>query len=143
MMTLGELLDLVSGRTTLVVELKSLQDGDRRLPARAAEVLGNHAGPVAAMSFDPAQILALRMLAPKLARGIVAEHLRTPAEFAAAWRAQPQFIAYSVRNLPAVAPVIGRYVLGMPLLTWTVRTEADRTRARRWADQMIFEGFRA
>jgi glycerophosphoryl diester phosphodiesterase len=27
------------------------------------------------------------------------------------------------------------------LLTWTVRTAADRARAARWADQMIFEGF--
>ncbi len=143
MMTLGELLDLVAGRSTLVVELKSRHDGDPRLPARAAEVLGNYAGPVAAMSFDPVQIFALRTLAPKLARGIVAEHLHTPAELAAAWRARPQFIAYAVRNLPAAAPVIGRYVLGIPLLTWTVRTETDRARARRWADQMIFEGFRA
>jgi glycerophosphoryl diester phosphodiesterase len=30
----------------------------------------------------------------------------------------------------------------MPLLTWTVRTNEERDRARRWADQMIFEGFR-
>jgi glycerophosphoryl diester phosphodiesterase len=31
--------------------------------------------------------------------------------------------------------------LGLPLLTWTVRTAADRATAARWADQMIFEGF--
>jgi glycerophosphoryl diester phosphodiesterase len=30
----------------------------------------------------------------------------------------------------------------MNLLTWTVRTEADVKQARRWANQMIFEGFR-
>ena len=29
-----------------------------------------------------------------------------------------------------------------PLLTWTVRTPEDRERAGRYADQMIFEGFR-
>jgi len=33
-------------------------------------------------------------------------------------------------------------VLRLPLLTWTVRSETERQRARRWADQMIFEGFR-
>ena len=32
--------------------------------------------------------------------------------------------------------------LGLPLLTWTVRSAADRAAATRWADQMIFEGFR-
>ena len=31
--------------------------------------------------------------------------------------------------------------LGLPLLTWTVRTPEQRQRAARYADQMIFEGF--
>src|SRR3954470_11083276 len=52
-MTLGELCDLVAGRTPLVLELKSRFDGDRRLVTRAAEVLKSYAGPVAVMSFDP------------------------------------------------------------------------------------------
>ena len=30
----------------------------------------------------------------------------------------------------------------MPLLAWTVRSEDERQRAARYADQMIFEGFR-
>ena len=55
---------------------------------------------------------------------------------------KPHFIAYWVRDLPAFAPLFARNVLGMSLLTWTVRTAAERARARRWTDQMIFEGFR-
>ena len=54
----------------------------------------------------------------------------------------PQFIAYSVKDLPAALPLAARHLCGMPLLTWTVRSTADRQRAARWADQMIFEGFR-
>jgi glycerophosphoryl diester phosphodiesterase len=57
-------------------------------------------------------------------------------------RARPQFLAYSVRDLPSPVPVTSRYGLGLPLLTGTVRTDDDRARAARWADQMIFEGFR-
>ena len=34
-----------------------------------------------------------------------------------------------------------RGVLGLPLLTWTVRAPEDRERAARFADQIIFEGF--
>lgn len=143
MMTLGELFELVAGRSTLVLELKSHRDGDRRLPARVAEVVGGYCGPVAAMSFDPAQVLALGDLAPTLARGITAQRSHGLANFRQDWRARPQFIAYAVKDLPALAPLIGRYVLQMPLLAWTVRTQADRDRARSWADQMIFEGFRA
>ena len=56
--------------------------------------------------------------------------------------AELQFLAYSVRDLTSPVPLISRYLFGLPLLTWTVRSEDDRARATRWADQMIFEGFR-
>jgi glycerophosphoryl diester phosphodiesterase len=55
---------------------------------------------------------------------------------------RPQFIAYSVKDLPSTLPIVARRVLKLPLLTWTVRTPEDRERAARYADQMIFEGFR-
>jgi glycerophosphoryl diester phosphodiesterase len=58
------------------------------------------------------------------------------------WRTKPHFIAYYVRDLPALAPLLARHVLGMKLLTWTVRSEAERKRVRWWAQQVIFEGFR-
>ena len=56
--------------------------------------------------------------------------------------ARPQFVAYAVAALPAAAPLFARRVLRWPLLAWTVRTAAERQCAARWADQMIFEGFR-
>jgi glycerophosphoryl diester phosphodiesterase len=148
-LTLGELCDLVGGRATLVLELKSRFDGDRRLSQRAADVLATYAGPVAVMSFDPIMIEAVRTIAPKLPRGIVAERHndhRTDAWHLAnllhAYRTRPHFIAYSRADLPAAAPLIARLVFGLPLLTWTVRSEEDRRTAARYADQIIFEGFR-
>jgi hypothetical protein len=59
-----------------------------------------------------------------------------------ALRTRPQFIAYWVKDLPAAIPTIARKLCGLPLLTWTVRSADDRQRATRYADQMIFEGFR-
>src|SRR5258708_18208995 len=73
MITLGELCELVAGRVTLVIEIKSHFDGDRRLIRRAAEVLASYDGPVALMSCDPGPMAALRALAPWITRGIVAE----------------------------------------------------------------------
>jgi hypothetical protein len=58
-----------------------------------------------------------------------------------AWRSRPHFVAYWVNELPATAPWIAHHVFGLPLLTWTVRTQEQRQRAARYADQMIFEGF--
>jgi len=59
-MTFGEFLALVAGRTPLFIELKSRHDGDLRLVNRAADVLASYAGPAALMSFDPILIGALR-----------------------------------------------------------------------------------
>src|SRR5712692_10241359 len=73
MITLGELCDLVAGRTPLVIELKSRFDRDRRLVLRAAAVLSGYRGAAAVMSSDPGQIAALREIAPRLPRGVVAE----------------------------------------------------------------------
>ncbi len=155
-LTLGELCELVGGRATLVLELKSRFDGDRKLVQRVAAVLANYAGPVAVMSFDPSLIEAARQIAPGLTRGIVAERhyahrawdrlppseKRHMAHLLHALRTRPQFVAYSVKDLPAAAPLIARMMFGRPLLTWTVRSEADRRCAARWADQIIFEGIR-
>ena len=156
MMALGDLCALVAGRVPLVIEVKSHFDGDRKLVARMAEVLASYRGPVVGMSFDPDQVLALRELVPKLARGIIAERSyeeadwpgTTPAQregmlhLRHAFRTRPHFVAYWVDELPAPAPWIARNIFGLPLLTWTVRTPEQRARAARHADQMIFEGFR-
>jgi glycerophosphoryl diester phosphodiesterase len=60
----------------------------------------------------------------------------------AALAAAPNFLAYRVADLSSPLPQFARHVLRMPVLTWTVRTFAERLRASRYADQMIFEGFR-
>jgi glycerophosphoryl diester phosphodiesterase len=157
-MTLGGLCDLVADRATLLLELKSRFDGDGRLPVRVAKVLAGYRGPVAAMSFDPGPVEALRTIAPSLMRGIVAERQyahhahhhwnglsaaakRRLAFLLHAHRTRPHFVAYAVRDLPAVAPALAR-LLGLPLLAWTVRSDDEHARAARYADQMIFEGFR-
>lgn len=156
MMTLGELCALVAGRVTLFLEMKSRFDGDMRLPARVASVLQGYAGPVAAMSFDPALVAEIGRVAPGLPRGIVAERWYRDKEWSPltpmdktklgnllhGFHTRPHFVAYSIRDLPATAPLVARFLFGLPLLAWTVRTEADRKRAKLWANQMIFEGFR-
>jgi glycerophosphoryl diester phosphodiesterase len=156
MMTLGDLCDLVGGAVTMLVELKSRFDGDGRLPVRVATVLANYRGPVASMSFDPRQLAWLRQKSPPLVRGILAAKYRPHPywDLMPTWMRHgmgylftalacaPQFVAYAIADLPALAPLAARQVFGLPLLTWAVRTEAERRTAERWADQMIFEGFR-
>jgi glycerophosphoryl diester phosphodiesterase len=153
-LTLGELCELVAGRAALALELKSRFDGDRRLAQRAVAVLASYKGPAAVMSFDPALVAAVRGIAPRLPRGIVAQRhyddwpglppaLRRRMTYLLHLpRTRPHFIAYAIKDLPAPAPLIARFVFRLPLLTWTVRSEDERARAARWADQIIFEGWR-
>ncbi len=157
MMTLGDLMDLVAGRATLVLELKSRFDGDLRLAARTAAVLAAYRGPVGVMSFDPALIIELRRIDPRIVRGIAAGRRYPPPVWnflgpakrfelsclLHAWRSRPRFLAYRVDDLAAAAPRTARSAFGLPLLAWTVRSAQDRTMAARFADQVIFEGFRA
>lgn len=153
---LREFLAAVRGRAPLYLELKSAWNGDTRLVERAAALLASYSGPAALMSFDPDLVKAMGEVAPAIPRGIVAES----AQFRREWkrmpwprrfalgnllhlsRTRPDFVAYGVRDLPALAPFFARRFLRLPLLTWTVRSVADQARAKRWADQMIFEGFR-
>jgi len=118
--------------------------------------LSSYGGPAVGMSFDPDQVMALRELMPSRPRGIVAERQYTAEDWPEASPAQrrgmthlrhflrtrPDFVAYWVNELPAPAPWIARNIFGCPLLTWTVRTPEQRSSAKRYADQMIFEGFR-
>jgi len=153
---LAELLALVAGKVPLVLELKSSWDGDTVLAKKVAEQLLNYEGPVVVMSFDPDLVAALKNYAPGLPRGIVAErrYLHPYWKFLSAGKKQylglllhilrtkPHFVAYAQFDLPAVAPLIARYVFGMPLLSWTVRTEKERTRVSKWVNQIIFEHIR-
>jgi glycerophosphoryl diester phosphodiesterase len=155
MMTLADLCALVAGRVPLVIEVKSVFNGDRKLVKRMAEVLSSYQGPAVGMSFDPDQVMALRELIPSRPRGIVAERHYTAQDWPEAspaqrrdmthlrhfFRTRPDFVAYYVDELPALAPWLARNVFRYPLLTWTVRRPAQRARAAQYADQMIFEGF--
>jgi glycerophosphoryl diester phosphodiesterase len=154
--TLSAFLDRIAGRVPLIVEIKSRFDGDLRLIRRAAQILRGYAGPVAAKSFDPAVVAALRELAPDLPRGIVAESRYEHPDWANLGPAQkhamgnllhlaetrPDFLSWRVADLPSAAPFLCRHLGHMPVMTWTVRTEEDRRRAAAHADQMVFEGFR-
>src|SRR5580700_10992215 len=81
MMSLADLCILVRGRVPIIVEVKSHFDGDHRLVKRMAEVLASYPGPVAGMSFDPDQVVALREMIPERPRGIVAQSDYTEADW--------------------------------------------------------------
>jgi glycerophosphoryl diester phosphodiesterase len=159
-LTFAELLDLVAGRAPLFAEIKS--EWDSPSPAfmvAIANLATAYTGPLALMSFDPAVMAEMRRLAPGVPRGIVTGTYRHPdgtpwypdqltdarrqalANIEESVLADPYFYAYDVRGLPSPVAQRIRSELRLPVLTWTVRTDADRRTAADHADAAIFEGY--
>lgn len=158
--TLAEILAVIAGRVALLVEIKDqgerLDDtGVGPLEARVAALLSRYDGPVAAMSFNPASVAAFGAAAPSIPRGLVAggplcfegvgltRARRAALAALSAYDASGAcFVSYDHRALPTPETTRLRES-GAPVLCWTVRSAAQEAEARRSADNVTFEGYRA
>ena len=159
--TLSDFLSAVAGRVPIVCELKSRFDGDWRIGERVAALAGAYEGPLALKSFDPDLIAFLRLKYPRLGPpgrpcpiGIVAEasyddsywafltpeQKRACESFDHRARSEPDFLSWNVKDLPHKTPFFQKECYGLPVMTWTVRTAEQREAAKKWADQIVFEG---
>jgi glycerophosphoryl diester phosphodiesterase len=149
-----QLLDLVAGRTPIICEIKSDFDGDARLADAIAVKAGAYAGPLAIKSFDPAVVAHLRKERCDRPLGVVAEadyqgdywRRLSPrqksdcANFLHFPETTPDFLSFSVDDLPHPTPFLLRALRSTPVMVWTVRNAAQRAKAAQWADQIVFEG---
>jgi glycerophosphoryl diester phosphodiesterase len=153
--SLSAFLAIIGGRVAVIVEIKSRYDHDMRLADRALAAVATYPGPVCLKSFDPAVLVHLRAMGIICPLGLVAqagyddeEFGRLPPEKRAGFvdlrdfpLARPDFLSWNLNDLPHAVPMLCRAGIGMPVMTWTVRSQKDLTHARAWADQIIFEGF--
>jgi len=115
-----------------------------------------YAGPVCLKSFDPAVLVHLRGAGALCPLGLVAqarydtseEWAGLPQDRRASFAdlrdfplALPDFLSWNLADLPHAVPMLCRKGIGMPVMTWTVRSREALVRGRLWADQIIFEGF--
>lgn len=153
MQTLGELLEQVAGRATLVIELKSHWDDDFTLAKRALKILETYDGPFCLMSFDPHVIAAICELSPCTVRGITADRTTDPwydflplarrlemRNFAHLETTKPHFVSYLWSDLP-FEPITEIRKAGYPVITWTLHSKEDSSQALRYCDQVTFEGY--
>ena len=141
--TLGEILALIEGKAPLLIEVKAPNRSVAALCRSVEAALGAYKGPVGVMSFNPEVGAWFARHAPARLRGLVVTEqdkgLRGLAERPLAlWRSRADFLAYDIRDLPSRFADAQR-AKGMPVLTWTVRSLADRARAAEHASQIIYE----
>lgn len=142
---LAALLERCGGGVPLLVEIKVR---GRIVAPLCAAVTRDLAAwcdaPVAIMSFNPLVLRWFGRFAPRVVRGLVVTQqgegmMRGKIGRALAlWLGKPDFLACDIRDLPSPFASRAR-AKGLPVLTWTVRSDDDQARAARHADQIIFE----
>jgi len=141
--TLKEILGLIGGKAPLLIEVKAPGREVGALSRAVEAALKDYIGPVAVMSFNPEVGRWFARHAPTVLRGLVVTEAGrrwrgTLTRHLALWRSRADFLAYDIRDLPSSFAAAQR-MKGLPVLTWTCRTIADRARAAEHADQIIYE----
>ncbi len=140
--SLRQLLRLTRGKVPLVLELKGRKGDDDGFADSVLEALDGYEGPVALMSFDHWLLKDLKDLGCTYPVGLTAWG-NSPEDFATHESAMDyglDFISYCVDHLPNPF-VTAQRARGIPVITWTVRTDEAVVRTFAEADQMTFEGF--
>jgi len=134
--TLAEALAVIGDRAPVLVELKTPCGQEGLLERRVAELLADHPGPKAVLSFNPDALAWLARHAPDLRRGLNASR---PEEIALAQRASADFLSVSV-DLTVTEALQAWRRMG-EAIAWTCRTPADYARTRTFVENVMFEGF--
>lgn len=139
------------GERPVMVEIKSRRLRAGRLEEQVAAALDAHPGPACVASFNPTTVRWFRRHRPDVIRVLTATADADPrlpaavrrrlAELRDAATLEPHAVSYDLAGLPNAATTAWR-AMGRPLITWTVRTEADLAKAEVEADNLIFENVR-
>lgn len=151
--TLSEVLEIVNGQVPLLIELKVDGPFNELLAEQTIKALEGYPAPhlIAIQSFNPFAMKYLRKNHPnKYAYGqLVANELEGYSKFTeylfktmkVTMISKPNFIAYNVDDFP------NKYLRrkrrkGMPVLSWTIKSDELYAKAIQYADNVIFEKIR-
>jgi glycerophosphoryl diester phosphodiesterase len=144
--TLRQLLDSVAGRVPLLIEVKSKRQMQvEAICIAVRDELAGYDGHHAVMSFDPRVSRWFAEHSPSTVRGLVVTEENDKGLTGALrrrvmlWHARPDFLAYDIRDLPSSFAAAQR-ARGLPVATWTVRSQELLQRAAIHADAPIAEG---
>jgi glycerophosphoryl diester phosphodiesterase len=150
---LGEVFDVVAGRVPIMIEIKNHRGRAGAVEPRVAALLERYRGPATVTSFNPQSVAWFAGHIPGVLRGQTAMRFDGDTTDVPRWlraplgqlrfnpRTRPHYVSYALGDLPTPWTDAWR-ARGRPLIAWTARTEAELSRARDLADNLIFEGVR-
>lgn len=146
--TLEDALKAINGKTPILIEIKN--NGKVGFEKNIWKILSSYKGEYAVQSFNPYTLEWFKINAPHVKRGQLSSFFKGNDSIGFAKKfalkrmllnkkiSEPNFIAYQIENLP------NRYVKkysDLPLLAWCIRSEESFLKAKKIADNVIFEGF--
>ncbi len=137
-----ELLEIVDGRVPLIVEMKGNPGKDDLMVDQIAADIADYSGQIAVMAFGHHLVRQFAEKLPNVPTGLVAEHTK-PRDLEAHFSMlahKVEFVSFDVDDLPNPFVETVHDRLGLPVITWTVRTKEQLDRTYRYADQPTFEG---
>ena len=148
--SLAEALKFINGRVPVIIEIKN-EGNVGPLEAALLRQVATYKGEFAVQSFNPYSLGWFKNNAPHICRGQLSSNFKGEA---LTWHTKfllsnlllnkvsaPHFIAYDLNALPTMPTTATRRLLGAPLVAWTVRSQSDRQKAVRVADNYIFDPF--
>lgn len=148
--TLIEVLDLVAGRVPLLIEIKNTGRAGR-LERKIWDMLKDYEGEYAVQSFNVLSIAWFKKHVPNVSIGQLSSYLR--GERLNLFKkyfiktlmgnkiTRPDFINYNFEDLPN--KYVDRYIKrrSVPLLAWTICSQADYDSIKDIVDNILFENF--
>lgn len=146
--TLREVLDLVAGRTPIMIEIKPVAKKDK-IEEKVYTLIKDYHGDIAVKSFNPLSMIWFKKHAPNILRGMLStynldEVPNLPYLYKQIIKKlylfnfiKPDFISYDHNNLP------NKYVTKrkVPVLAWTITSKDTEDKIMQCADNIIFEGY--
>ena len=144
--TFKQVLDLVDGKVPLLIEIKT-QEKVGELEQKIFDLLKDYKGEFAIQSFNPYQLEWFYKNAPKIWRGQLSgffkdEKMSLFKKFVLKRLgmrkiSHQDFVNYDLKNLP------NRFTrrLRIPLLSYTINNQTQYTKALKYSDNVVFQGF--
>lgn len=150
----SEFLEELAGRAPLLLEIKNVpQAPTDEFIGKVAKALQGYAGEYAVQSFQPFYVKAFKKARPDILCGVLGTADSSKSDFGGSpfWRfkarvlanmsfnrlVKPDFISYRLEDLPRKQTEAFRGIR----LAWVARSEQDEERARKYADNIIFENY--
>lgn len=141
--SLQTMLETIDGKVPVLVNLEGNEGLDAGLIAKATELLAHYNNKSAVMSEDIHLLRRLQFCHPSVPHGIKArgnQRIHIEQHFSMLAH-NLEFVCYKHNEIANPFTRFAKQKLSLPVLAWHIDSKHDWEKAKRYADQMVFDNF--